>query len=316
MTDLLQRLALRALGEGHRVRPQVQGILVGPGIAVGSGEAELRDPAPSVRPIAASEPGVLGAREPVTAAPEPWRPESGHHQPGAAAPPAAEEPTTASPPVALPQGGTAQGETAQGATAQAEARAETQPPGERRRSFRTSEPLAPAALRDDPRAQELRAPDLRAPDLRAPHQPAPHHPSPDLAAPDPAAPDLAAPDREAPDTPTGRYGPSGGETLADGEDRNGWQRAAPRDEAEPPALTTERNSPLALPLRAQAAAGWRAAGREAREEAVIQVTIGRVEIRAARPAPSAAPPAARPAPAAPRPLSLDAYLRDRKGSGR
>lgn len=296
MTDLLQRLALRALGEGHRVRPQVQGILDGPGIAVGSGEAELRDPAPSVRPIAASEPGVLGAGEPVTAAPEPWRPESGHHQPGAAAPPAAEEPTTASPPVALPQGGTAQGETAQGATAQAEARAETQPPGERRRSFRTSEPLAPAALRDDP---------------RAPHQPAPHHPAPDLA-----SPHLAAPDREAPDTQTGRYGPSGGETLADGEDRNGWQRAAPRDEAEPPALTTERNSPLALPLRAQAAAGWRAAGREAREEAVIQVTIGRVEIRAARPAPSAAPPAARPAPAAPRPLSLDAYLRDRKGSGR
>jgi hypothetical protein len=49
---------------------------------------------------------------------------------------------------------------------------------------------------------------------------------------------------------------------------------------------------------------------------VIQVTIGRVEIRASRPAPSAAPPAARPAPAAPRPLSLDAYLRDRKGSGR
>lgn len=69
----------------------------------------------------------------------------------------------------------------------------------------------------------------------------------------------------------------------------------------------------ALENPAAPSAALRAAGREPREEPVIQVTIGRVEIRASVAAPAAAARPA-PAPAGPRPLSLDGYLRNRKGS--
>jgi hypothetical protein len=50
-----------------------------------------------------------------------------------------------------------------------------------------------------------------------------------------------------------------------------------------------------------------------REEPIVHVTIGRVEIRASVPAAPAAP---RPAPAGPRPLSLGDYLASRKGAAR
>jgi hypothetical protein len=115
------------------------------------------------------------------------------------------------------------------------------------------------------------------------------HPAPDV--PDPQAADIAAEASEADAWPEQAFAYPGdvpARTRA-GDPRGALRRGAAPQPATPPSHA------------------------DLREEPIVHVTIGRVEIRASVPAAPAAP---RPAPAGPRPLSLGDYLASRKGAAR
>jgi hypothetical protein len=308
MTDLLHRLALRALGEGPRVWPQSQRSYGGftdlepptPPLMVGASDL---DPSREEQPSGAPQPRVARLSDPLMNAEESWTLDA--DQPMG---PIAERTVAKAAPVVVGVSDldqTPAGQPSAGVEPSVGGLREPLRKAEQSRQTETAMPKTPSA-----EPSVLAAPAADSPVAKG------------------AAPEarLVA-SRQGATTPTASEG--GSDPPA--------ERRRPPEMAEPlplamPALPpqpaaaevsmpTDRDTlPMpsqriraALENPAAPSAASRAAGREPREEPVIQVTIGRVEIRASVAAPAAAARPA-PAPAGPQPLSLDGYLRNRKGS--
>jgi hypothetical protein len=291
MTDLLTRLALRAVGEGLQVRPRAQPAYGGADSIDGDATPDLRRDSPRAA-TTLHDPGDDAARvqdrDAASRGPAPARGTGRYalHAEGVAAPadeafdaPAAAQALRAGPLPSEPSPHAFDDDTRAAAPAGPSAFARTadldafDPEGEAhaRAPNAASAPAVPATARPGMRGRAASNP---APDLR--------HPQPvDIAVEAPQAD--ALPDR---------MSAYPGDMPAHA--RAGDSRAAPRRGAAPHPATAP---PHAAP----------------REEPIVHVTIGRVEIRASVPAAPAAP---RPAPAGPRPLSLGDYLASRKGATR